>query len=43
MLLRLIQSGSLIWEKEFGNAGYNLEMDVETPDGNYVIAGTFKF
>jgi len=37
-------SGSLIWEKEFGTEGYNLGNGcVETPDGNYVIAGTLNF
>ena len=37
-------SGSLIWEKEFGDEGYNLGNGcVETPDGNYVIAGTLNF
>ncbi len=37
-------SGSLLWEKEFGTAGYNLGNGlVETPDGNYVIAGTLNY
>ncbi|MHC4271539.1 MAG: hypothetical protein ACYST2_04420, partial [Planctomycetota bacterium] len=33
-------SGGLLWQKEFGSSGYNLGNGcVETPDGNYVIAG----
>jgi len=37
-------SGGLLWEKEFGSAGYNLGNGcVETPDGNYVIAGTLNY
>ncbi|MHC4722092.1 MAG: hypothetical protein ACYS6I_05205, partial [Planctomycetota bacterium] len=37
-------SGTLLWEKEFGTAGYNLGNGlVETPDGNYVIAGTLNY
>ncbi|MHC4265830.1 MAG: hypothetical protein ACYSUK_07850 [Planctomycetota bacterium] len=37
-------SGDLLWEKEFGSAGYNLGNGlVETPDANYVIAGTLNY
>ncbi|MHC4256338.1 MAG: phage tail protein, partial [Planctomycetota bacterium] len=37
-------SGGLLWQKEFGSRGYNLGNGcVETPDGNYVIAGTLNY
>ena len=37
-------SGGLLWQKEFGSNGYNLGNGcVETPDGNYVIAGTLNY
>lgn len=36
--------GQLKWKREFGSRGYNLgNCVVETPDGNYVIAGCLNY
>lgn len=43
-LVKTDRHGELLWQKEFGEHGYNLgNCIVEARDGNYLIAGTLHF
>ena len=42
-IVKTDSAGALLWQKEFGSAGFNLgNCVVEAPDGNYIAAGALN-